>query len=253
VSRFLRVLQADILKLRRSLALRLAILAPLMVILLEALIALQRGKNAFTQDQNAWIGLMQHAVVFWSLLMLPLFITLVSGLSANLEHTHGGWKLLFVQPVPRWILLTAKQLEGLILLGISFACLFFITMLTGLTLQFLRPDIGFSGPIPWERFLLFILGGFLSSWLMLSIQQWISFRWSSFVGAMAFGVFMTVAGMFVINSKWGPYYPWTLPGVFSMGFNTNIKTWASVVTGLIGGVVVSSMSVLDISRKDVLQ
>ena len=76
-----RALNAESLKLRRTLALGLAFLAPLSIAFLLVVEFAQQGPPNKQADQ--WMGLIQNGHVLWSLLMLPLFVTLEMGLFAN--------------------------------------------------------------------------------------------------------------------------------------------------------------------------
>jgi ABC-2 type transport system permease protein len=47
--------------------------------------------------------------------------------------------------------------------------------------------------------------------LAITIQHWVSLRWSSFVAAMGFGMTAMVVGFLAVNSaKYGPWVPWSL-------------------------------------------
>ena len=67
--------------------------------------------------------------------------------------------------------------------------------------------MGHEGPVPWGSPLLRCAVIYLSSWLAISLQTWVSLRWRSFVVAVYVGIALTVAGMFVVNADWGTIYP----------------------------------------------
>jgi lantibiotic transport system permease protein len=56
-------------------------------------------------------------------LALPLFITLEVALLAGLEHGQDHWKDLFVLPIPRWTIYTAKLATAALLLALSLVLL----------------------------------------------------------------------------------------------------------------------------------
>ena len=71
-----RALSAEWLKLRRTLALWLAPLAPLVIIALQLSIVVQQLQ--YYRDRHmtdAWEQFAQQTVFLWTLLMLPLFVT----------------------------------------------------------------------------------------------------------------------------------------------------------------------------------
>lgn len=155
----LRVLWAETLKLKRTLALRLAVIIPLALVALNALVAYQRGPASFRGAENVWQQTMYEMFYFSSLMMLPLFIALQATLVADVEHSSAGWKHLYTLPLPRWAVYAVKQLAALALVGLSVGLLAGFTVLAGLALQALKPEMGFEPHIPWG-WLLAYAGGF---------------------------------------------------------------------------------------------
>ena len=116
----LRALYAEQLKVKRTLALWLVPLAPLVIIALQMAIVLQRPEYYRQKDPtSAWIDYGGQTVFLWAILMLPLFITLETALLANLEHGNGQWKHLFALPIPRNAIYAAKQVSSMVIIGLS--------------------------------------------------------------------------------------------------------------------------------------
>jgi lantibiotic transport system permease protein len=249
----IRVLRAEGLKMRRTLALALAFVAPLSVSLLEFGMSVQYGPAGLNGYDDPWLWLFQSNLVIWSLIMLPLFITLETALLANMEHNNRMWKKLFSLPVPRWMTIAAKQISALLLIALSCLVLWALTLLMGFVLQMIDPAYGLTGTPPWLSLLGYTGLVFLASWLIIGIQMWVGLNWKSFVVASSFGIIATVTGMMVINSEtFGPYYPWALPGLVGNQFNEGIVQWPQVWFGLIGGIVILVLTNLHLSRKQVL-
>ena len=96
-----------------------------------------------------WLWHMKFTLTLWGLFVLPLFVTLETALLAGWEHSNDTWKLLYAQPVHRWMVITAKQFSGLVLLGISHLFLGLAVISTGLLLRQIRPELGLDAPVPW--------------------------------------------------------------------------------------------------------
>jgi ABC-2 type transport system permease protein len=198
------------------------------------------------------VALIDHAMVMWALLLLPLFITLEMGLLGALEHNNKTWKQLYALPLPRWSIYAAKQIIGMGVIGVSMAALAGMTLGVGLIGRVFLPELGFDAPIPWGTLAQNIGLSFVAAWLVISIQLWVSLRWSSFVWAMSVGVVAMVIGVVVFGSKWDKFFPWTIPGVVSTGL-INAQPYATaLVIGLIGGIVVACIGGWEASRHDVL-
>jgi lantibiotic transport system permease protein len=246
------VLQAENLKLRRTLALWLAVIAPLSVTLLQFGIFSQNGPGYLRADVAPWMWICQSNLVLWSLIMLPLFVTLEIALLANMEHANRTWKKLFALPVPRWMTIAAKQFTALKLIALSMVMLWAFTLLMGFALQAVDPGFGLTGAPPWASLLGYSALVFLASWLMIAINTWVALRWQNFVVASAFGIIATVAGMVVIHSDLlGPFYPWAIPGMVGNLYNEGRILWREILVGCAGGVGVFLLSNLALSRRQV--
>ena len=108
-----RALRAETLKMKRTLALWLAIIAPLGMVGLQLIGALQRGEQYVRQFENVWVRFGQEMFVFFGFLIVPLFVALETALLGGLEHRSDQWKHLYALPLPRWTVYAAKQLMGM--------------------------------------------------------------------------------------------------------------------------------------------
>jgi hypothetical protein len=249
----LRALHAERLKIKRTLALWLAPLAPLVIIALQMAIVLERRKYYRTQEvADAWIEYGGQTVFLWTVLLLPLFITLETALLANLEHGNRQWKHLFALPLPRGAIYAAKQLSGMAIIGLSMAALYAYTVLGGLALRLLAPGLGFEAPVPWWDFFRCIVLAYLASWLILALHTWIGLRWHSFVVASAVGVAAMVVAVVMIQSDWAAWYPWTLPGLVANGLEVGEEILPQLLLGCFGGPAVALLGGWDVARQDVL-
>ena len=88
-----RVFRTELLKVKRTVALRLAVLTPLIVVLLMLFIASQMPLTMLRRRgiENDWVALARMNFVFWGLLMLPLYITVESSLIAGIDHAESQW------------------------------------------------------------------------------------------------------------------------------------------------------------------
>jgi lantibiotic transport system permease protein len=249
----LRALHAERLKTKRTLALWLAPLAPLVIIALQMAIVLQRQEYYRAQDiTNAWIEYGGQTVFLWTMLMLPLFITLETALLANLEHGNRQWKHLFALPIPRGAIYAAKQVSSMAIIGLSMAALYAYIIVSGLALRALTPGLGFEAPVPWWDFFRYIALSYLASWLILSIHTWVGLRWQSFVVASATGVAAMVIAVVMFESDWAPWYPWTFPGLVANGLETGQDVLTQLLIGSLGGLGVALVAGWDVVRRDVL-
>ena len=96
-----RAVSAEALKLKRTLAVWMVFIAPSVVVALNFVMWLDRGENFMLQRDSAWQALAQNVLLFWALLMLPLFVTLETALLGGVDHGSQQWKHLHALPIPR--------------------------------------------------------------------------------------------------------------------------------------------------------
>lgn len=209
----LRALRAESLKLKNTLALRLCIIAPLVIVTLLVLQAIVGHQpKVLPTGARAWVNFVSGCFALWALLMLPLFVTLESALIAGLEHSERQWKHLLVLPVPRSAYYMAKwmALLGLVLL----ASLLFGTVFVPLGgLILVRFDIGgMAGMPPMALIAKLSVKVYFAAMFIMALHTWIAIRWRSFTVAVAIGMSATVMGFLIGQSaRFGPYFPWTMP------------------------------------------
>jgi len=125
---------------------------------------------------------------------------------------------------------------------------------SGLTRRF-GPVIAVDGlemSVPWMQILRYAGLSYLASWLILSIHTWVALRWHSFVVASAAGIGVVVVAVVVIQSKWGPWYPWTLPAILVDDLSEGLKPWITLAIGSLGGLAVAVLGGWEVSRRDVV-
>jgi lantibiotic transport system permease protein len=250
---FLHCLSAELLKLRRTLALALTVLAPLVIAILMFAMYLQHPGYYLKQAGDApWKQLGEMMLTYWSLLMLPLFITLESALLGHLEHSQKNWKLLFTLPAPRRAIYLAKLVVCQGLIAISTLVLLVFMVLLGQLLQAIEPAFGFGGAIPWGHLLWLGLLSYLASWFLIAFHLWISVRASSFVVAVAAGIAATIVGVFIFGQDLASVYPWTIPGTLSMDLaQEGITRWVSLAIGWLGCIPLVLAALWDLRRWNV--
>ena len=210
---FLRCVSVDALKMRRTLALALAVLLPaapvgvFFIYLVREGTAPPRGTGF-----SAASLVIQQLVGLWAILVLPVFAAVETSLLAAIEHQNRGWKHLFALPPARGSLIGAKFASAVLLVGIAHTCLFGYTLALLWAIPKLRPGIGFDGRIPILAALLVVAACAVSSLFVVGIHAFIALRWPSF----ALNVGIALAGLLcvvvVLETPARLYYPWGQPG-----------------------------------------
>ncbi|MBN1875483.1 MAG: ABC transporter permease [Anaerolineae bacterium] len=260
----IRALHAEILKTRHTLAFWLTLIAPAVIVTLLMLTMLANLDLYYNRasEYDAWFEYGGQILLLWGLLMLPLFVTLETALVGQLEHNGNQWTHIFALPIPRGVVYAAKQLSGTVLIGLSIINLVGLLIISGVSMRFLAPGLGFEAAIPWLEFTKFGLTMFLGAGLIITIHTWVAQRWSSFVIASGVGIAMTIVGVIVIQSDYANFYPWTLPIIVASGFAsesmrglngfTEGLPFIELAFGCLGGVIAALIGGRNFIRQDVL-
>ena len=170
---FFRVLSTECLKLKRTLALWMVLVSPLVMVLLEFAITAKGARGLIAGGKDAWAPMARQTVEAWTLLMMPLFVTLETSLLAGLENTGKNWKSLLALPAPRWTVYVSKLVVTISLLWAAHAVLVVSTIGSALLLKFLHPALSF-GNMPLNPFVGPMLRVSLAALLAVAIQHWVS-------------------------------------------------------------------------------
>jgi hypothetical protein len=255
-----RATRVELLKLRRTLALAVALIVPLVVIVMTTVLVLARDFGPGLGDRsNPWDTVMLNFVLFlWCIVALGPFVALETALLAGLEHRENGWKHLFALPVSRWSIYAAKLVVAAGLVVLSSLVLDLGFAAEGFVIVTFRPDLGLTLPIPWSSLLARSIEFTLAAALALAIQSWVATRWRSFPVAAGLGIVGSIAGL-VLNispraASVARFFPWSLPFIaLSRPAGTvpaDVQTSALLV-GIVGGLVVAILGCWDVTRQDV--
>jgi len=248
LSLFVRVVTVECLKLKRTLALGMVVLAPVTVVILHGLILYAGGERSVRGGGDAWSQLCTNSVSMWTLLMMPMFVTLETSLLAGLEH-NGNWKAVLTLPAPRWAVYIAKLLVAVGLLWMAHVVLFAGTLASASTLRLVQPSLKLDA-LPLDPLFWPLVSISTAALLGLAIQHWVSIRWASFTAAIGFGMFAMITGFVFANAAaWGRLWPWSL-AIHSVRPNTPGEV-DLVLAGMIGAIVVALLGSIEFSRRDI--
>ena len=249
-----RAVSAELLKLRRTLALRLAIGVPLAVVLLNFVVSSQQS-NAPLPGQNPLVGFAQASLMLWTLLVLPLYTALTAALVAALDHQGDNWKHLLALPVARRSIFCAKWVAAAGLLLVSSLVMSGTIWLGVQLLHLIKPGWR-SAAIPSVVILTRAMQSFCAALLALSIQWWVSLRWRSFIAGLAFGI---VAVMVMLGgasrarnrATFVRLYPWAIPiTTIARMMEPTRDRMLLAACGILGGLAIGGAGCWELSRRE---
>ncbi len=251
-----RALHSESLKMKRTIALKMVVLSPAVVVLLILFAAWQAPFSTLNRNGlgKKWMVLAGLTLRVWAALMMPLYITLETALIAGLDHSENQWKSLLACPVPRWTLYVGKLMVVVAMTVVSTLVLLCGILIDGAILTHVQSEVVFAFPVPWAA--IFRDGAQVMglAFLALTIQHWVSVRWRSFSVAIGTGIVALVTGAFAAAATqqtggWPQYFPWALPMLVLARHPHNIEP-ALWIGGALG-VVVATAGCLDFCRREV--
>jgi ABC-2 type transport system permease protein len=205
---FLRLLSAELLKMREPMTLLAFLGGP-------ALLGVLTVFGAATREAPyAWAPLWVNLLSVWSLLLFPFAMIGMAAFSAQIEHRAKSWDHLLTLPVPKWAHFAVKALV-VALAGLATYPLTIAFVTVGGALGGLVSPLGqFGGPLglgPVAAPAALSAGAGL---LLIALQLWVSLRFAQFIVPVMVGIggvmVIMVSNAFQI-AHLTKYFPWGLP------------------------------------------
>lgn len=242
--RFATALAVEAAKLQRSLALLLALVAPL-------LIAVFVFFNLLRVDKAMpWAITLQTSAAIWAFFMLPMSVTALTALVAHTEHGPRAWDYLRALPVPRWHLYAAKACGVLAVVAAMSVALLAMTLLAAWAAGAIKPAVAPTGPLDVLAQLSLLARIFVAAWLLVAVQLWIALRFASFVPALATGIGGTFFAVVATSAKVGVVLPWQIP-VNQLASDPE-RAGLALAIGGVGGAAVLLLMLWHLGRREVV-
>ncbi len=208
----MKLLSAELVKLKNTFALWLTVLGALFLPLLLFTTYLFEWKEFIPNAQvDPWYDYLLrtfNGCCFFSL----GFILLIIGLILNIEHRANSWKHLFTMPLARGKLYFSKMALVVSVIILFFLLYFVFAIMSGHMLGFIQPALEFSRyALPNEYIFRFVLDFLVSIVPMIIVQYWISFRVKNLVISLGIGLFGLLMGLLLKNWDNIIYLPYATP------------------------------------------
>jgi ABC-2 type transport system permease protein len=234
-----RFLFAEFLKLRRSLALLLVASAPLFVAGICLLIGVHNEKP-FALDRYS-----MSASALWAFAMLPMSVTALSVLMAQMEHGPKTWDHFLALPGARRWLFPAKALAMMIFV-VGMTAWLYVLLLIGAWLGAQIHPVTGAFDAPNVRLVLMKMTA--ASLLLCVIQLWTALRFRSFVPPLVLGITGTFVSVAAAGAREGAYFPWLMP-LHMLSTEADMQRMAMWI-GCGGGIVAMAVMLADLSRRE---
>lgn len=238
----LTVLLVEAIKLKRSLAALLAAVGPVLIGVLSFFLG-ARGDNGQT-----WDTFMRSGLAMWAVFMMPMCVTALTALVAQMEHGPKSWDHLRALPLPRWRIYAAKAVcTFAVVVAMSFGVVL-ATWLAGSVVGLVDARHAPTGALDLPLFLKLTWMVIAAGLLMFALQLWTALRFASFVPAIALGIGGTFFAVAATSAEQGVFFPWQMP--VNMFAKEAWRVETALALGLVGGVVALAAMMVHLSKRE---
>lgn len=239
----LAVLSVEIRKLNRSLALLLAVAAPALIAVFAFSMMLRSQQPS---EWDMWIG---SGLAIWAYFLMPMCVTALTALIAQMEHSPRSWDHLRALPVPRWTLYASKAICVIGLIGVMSAAVLVMTVGAVAIAGLIKPEVAAVGRLDLAGHGWTLIRIAVAALLMIAIQFWTAIRFASFVPGLVLGIGGTFFAVVATSAKQGVFMPWQMPVNILATEAWRVQTALALGGGL--GLVVLAAAVIHLARREV--
>jgi hypothetical protein len=202
--KFIRSIQSELIKTRRSSASWLALLGGFFIPVIFTIVSLHEGKTLDQEPLGAW---QNHFMTLWRSMasfLLPMGIILASSLITQMEYKNNTWKQLITTPQSLTQIFFSKFAVILIM---TFK--FFLFFNIGILLSGIIPSLIIDGGFPKASFPINIFLSqngliFITCLPILAIQYLISIQIKNYMAPIGMGLLMLIGTL--IGAPWKHIY-----------------------------------------------
>ncbi|MGB3181607.1 MAG: ABC transporter permease [Cyclobacteriaceae bacterium] len=211
---FQDLLRAEWIKLKPTPALYISLAAPLIPVLLFLCVFIINGHVFLKEGVPRWGMFINSVMGFYTVFILPLYVSLQTALINGIEHQNDGWKRMFAIPTKRSLIYLTKLFYSYVFILLNLITITILIFAAGKSLIIIKPEYGFQNePVPLS---LFYLPGalFLSLTSLVAFHHWLSLRFKNLFTIIGIGIALTIPLIVVVyeeSARW--FYLWAYPTI----------------------------------------
>lgn len=233
----LKLLKADLLKLKRKGIWFLVFLGPFGVISLQGVNYGFRYDWLVRPESDVWHDLLLNINMLLPI-SLMLGVAIIASMTASLEHQQSSWKQLLALPIRKSSAFASKFLLNILLLLVASILVAIGTVILGVCLKF-----GFEMPI--GAILENSFYPLMAVLPLLAIQTWLSIIMRNQAVPLTIGILGSIVSMYGYNAP--DWFLWKWPLLMS---KVHEPIWF-VGMGLLIGLLLFIITAIDFTRRDV--
>lgn len=232
--------KVELLKLKRSSLLSLGVLFPIIIVAFTFSKVLGMEKIA---ELGFSEGLYMFSSIAFIALFLPLYIIYVACMVTKVENDNNGWRGLMLFPIKKTSIYLSKYKVMLSLIIIAI-----LSYIVSLNISLFILGNNFNFILGSIKYLIHIVITTLPIMTLLFI---IGRRFISIIPLITTGVVMLITNIFIAQSKFWIYAPWTYSMMILGGDITNIERYIVLVVSIILSLIVFAIDFIDFTKSDI--
>lgn len=234
----MELFKVELLKLKRSSLLSLGIIFPIIIVIFTF-------SKVSGMDKIAELGLSEGLYMFSSIafitLFLPLYIIYVACMLTKVENDNNGWRGLMLFPIKKTSIYLSKYKVMLSLLIIT-------TLSYIVSVNILVFILGNNFILDSIKYSLQII---ITTLPIITLLFIIGRRFISIIPVITTGVIMLITNIFIAQSKFWIYAPWTYSIMISGGAITNKERYIVLVISIILSLIMFTIDLIDFTKSDI--
>lgn len=236
----MELFRVELLKLKRSSLLTLGLIFPILIVIFtfSKVSGIQK-----VVDMSSSEALYMFSSIAFITLFLPLYIIYIACTVTKVENESNGWKGLILLPIKKSNIYISKYKVMLLLLIITSLSYMLSVNISGFIL-----DRNFNFLLESVFYLIQTLIATLPIITLLFI---IGRRFISIIPVITTGVVMLITNIFIAQSKFWIYAPWTYSMMVSGGAISEVERYTVLSISIILTAVLFIVDFIDFTKSDI--
>ncbi len=199
INQLYRSVKAETLKYRGTYAMALAVLAPLFISLLMAVIYFIKAEKLVKTGTNGLAGMLDGGVNASAAMLFTFYLVMLTILIHQVEFRAHALKDVFSYPVSYFSTYISKWIVSFLLIGLSVALYFIFSLLLTWVVELRHPSLVWFDMDVFIHFMKQVCIVMIASFLLLGIQFLVALRWSNPIVPLGLGVVGFISAIILVQ------------------------------------------------------
>ena len=236
----MELLKVELLKIKKSSLLFMALLLPIPIILI---VVKQTQNLSSVGGLNPSEAILVFSSVAYLSLLLPLLNIYTACVITKVENDNSGWKQLMLLPIKKSSIYFSKYRVMIITLTISLLSYIVCTTLGGF---YISKNLSFNLNI-----LSYGLQIFITTLPIIILLFIIGRNFSSIIPVISAGVIMLITNIFIAQSRFWVYAPWTYSIMVVGGNITTSERYIALGISVLLSLAMFSLDFISFTKSDI--